>query len=121
MKRLKILLFSCAVTCAFTAQAQEQFTLSSPDGKLQSTIAVGEKLTYNITCDGRQVLSSSPISMSLDNGEVWGEKPKLSGSSRKHVDETMPSPFYRAQKLENCYNELTLRFKKMECGIPGIQ
>ena len=50
--------------------------------------------------------------MTLDNGEVWGEKAKLSGTSGKKVDQMIPSPFYRASELRDHYNELTLRFKK---------
>lgn len=83
MKKLKILLFLCVVACTLTVQAQKQFTLNSPDGKLQTTITVGDKLTYDIHCDGRQILASSPISMTLENGEVWGEKAKLAGTSGK--------------------------------------
>lgn len=110
MKKLTVLLM--CVLCAFIAQAQKTFTLSSPDGKLQTTITAGDKLTYDITCNGRQILAASPISMTLDNGEVWGEKAKLSGTSRKSVDRMIPSPFYRANELRDYYNELTLRFKK---------
>ena len=112
MKKLKILLFLCVVACTLTVQAQKQFTLNSPDGKLQTTITVGDKLTYDIHCDGRQILASSSISMTLDNGEVWGEKAKLAGTSGKKVDQMVPSPFYRANELRDYYNELTLRFKK---------
>ena len=112
MKKLKILLFLCVVACTLTVQAQKQFTLNSPDGKLQTTITVGDKLTYDIHCDGRQILASSPISMTLENGEVWGEKAKLAGTSGKKVDQMVPSPFYRANELRDYYNELTLRFKK---------
>ena len=110
MKKLTVLLMR--VLCAFIAQAQKTFTLSSPDGKLQTTITTGDELTYDITCNGRQILAASPISMTLDNGEVWGEKAKLSGTSRKSVDRMIPSPFYRANELRDYYNELTLRFKK---------
>ncbi|WP_289192964.1 glycoside hydrolase family 97 N-terminal domain-containing protein, partial [Bacteroides acidifaciens] len=112
MKKLKILLFLCVVACTLTVQAQKQFTLNSPDGKLQTTITVGDKLTYEICCNGRQILAPSPISMTLNNGEVWGEKAKLSGTSGKKVDQMIPSPFYRASELRDHYNELTLRFKK---------
>lgn len=50
MKKLTVLLM--CVLCAFIAQAQKTFTLSSPDGKLQTTITTGDKLTYDITCNG---------------------------------------------------------------------
>ena len=111
MKKLTILLLLC-VLCTLSLQAQKQFTLVSPDGNLKTTISIGDRLTYDITCNNRQILAPSPISMTLDNGNVWGEKAKLSGTSRKSVDEMIPSPFYRANELRDHYNELTLRFKK---------
>ena len=101
MKKLTVLLM--CVCCVFTAQAQKQFTLNSPGGNLQTTITIGDQLTYDITCDGRQILAPSPIAMSLDNGEVWGEKAKLSGTSRKSVDRMVSSPFYRANELRDHY------------------
>lgn len=110
MKKLHILFF--CVLSVFSVHAQKQFTLVSPDGMLKTTITTGEQLTYDIVRNGKQILASSPISMTLDNGVVWGEKTSLSGSSTKSVDRMIPSPFYRANELRDCYNELTLRFKK---------
>lgn len=100
------------VLSVFAAHAQKQFTLVSPDGMLKTTITIGEQLTYDIVRNGKQILASSPISMTLDNGVVWGEKTSLSGSSTKSMDRMIPSPFYRANELRDCYNELILRFKK---------
>lgn len=68
MKR--ILLFLCCLGWAFTSQAQKQLSLASPDGRLTTTIQIGEKLTYDIRLDGQQVLAPSPISMTLSDGEV---------------------------------------------------
>lgn len=107
MKKLTFLLL--CVLCTLSLQAQKQFTLASPDGNLKTTITIGDRLTYDITCNGRQILTPSPISMTLDNGTVWGENAKLSGTSRKSVDEMILSPFYRASELRNHYNGLTLR------------
>lgn len=110
MKKLTFLLL--CVLCTLSLQAQKQFTLTSPDGNLKTTITTGDRLTYDIVCNGRQILSPSSLSMTLDNGSVWGEKTSLSGTSRKSVDQTIPSPFYRSTEMRDCYNELTMRFKK---------
>lgn len=48
------------------------FQLNSPDGHLNTTITIGEQLTYDIKCNGKQVLAASPLSMTLENGTVWG-------------------------------------------------
>lgn len=111
MKRLNLLL-TC--TCAFFAlsvQAQKQLLLSSPDGKLKSTITIGDKLTYDISCNGQQVLAPSPISAKLDNGKVWGDKARLTKVTEKKNDTQIEAPFYRASRVRDYYNELTLRFK----------
>lgn len=109
MKTFKIL-FLC-VLCTLSVQAQKQYKLASPDGKLQTTITAGKQLNYDITFKGQQILETSPISMTLDNGEVWGENDKPSKVSRKSINEKVSSPFYRATELTNNYNEMTLKFK----------
>ena len=109
MKTFKIFIL-CAL-CTLVAQAQKQYQLASPDGKLKTTITAGKQLTYNITFNGQQVLEDSPLAMTLDNGEVWGENDKPSKVSRKSVDQEIDAPFYRADELDDEYNEMTLQFK----------
>ncbi len=107
----KTLLCILCVVATLVVHAQKSFTLNSPDGKLQTTIQVGQQLTYDITCEGQQILLPSPLSMTLEDGTVWGASPRLAGSSRQSVNRVIPSPFYRATEMKDCYNELTLRFK----------
>ena len=92
--------------------AQKQFTLASPDGKVSTTITVGDMLQYSISIDGQQVLAPSPISMTLSTGEVWGQKPSLRGNKRSSVKQDIASPLYRAATLTDNYNALTLNFRK---------
>lgn len=109
MKKI-IMMFLCGMFL-FPAYAQKVFTLKSPSGKLSATISAGEQLKYDVACNGRQVVSSPAISMTLDNGEVWGDGDRLLGSKQKSVNSSVPSPFYRASEMKDCYNELELRFK----------
>ena len=109
MKTLKVLIL--CVLCAFSAQAQKQYSLTSPDGKLKTNITTGKQLTYDITFHNQQVLESSPLSMTLDNGEVWGENDKVSKVTRKSVNSKISTPLYRANEIVENYNELTLQFK----------
>ena len=109
MKKIKI--FLLLVLCTFVAQAQKQYQLASPDGKLQTTVNAGEKLTYDITFNGQQILETSPLSMTLSNGEVWGENDKPSKVSRKSVNGVVKTPFYRATEVPEVYNEMTMKFK----------
>ena len=109
MKTLKVLIL--CVLCAFSAQAQKQYSLTSPDGKLKTNVTTGKQLTYDITFHNQQVLEASPLSMTLDNGEVWGENDKVSKVTRKSVNGKISTPLYRANEIVENYNELTLQFK----------
>ena len=115
MKKLTFLLL--CVLCTLSLQAQKQFTLASPDGNLKTTITIGDRLTYDITCNGRQISDSFSHINDVDNGTVWGENAKLSGTSRKSVDEIYHL-LLPCQRIEKYYNGLTLRFKKdVECRV----
>ena len=110
MKKLTIL-FLCS-WIVLTTQARKVFQLNSPDGHLNTTITIGEQLTYDIKCNGKQVLAASPLSMTLENGTVWGDHPQLTSSSRKEVDQLIDSPFYRSSQLRDHYKKLVLCFRK---------
>ena len=109
MKKIKI--FFLLVLCTLAVQAQKQYKLASPDGNLQTTVNTGERLTYDITFNGQQILEASPLSMTLNNGEVWGENDKPSKVSRKSVNGVVKTPFYRASEVPEVYNEMTMKFK----------
>ena len=97
---------------ALGAYAQKQLTATSPDGRIVTTVTLGDKLTYTIAHDGETILHESPISLTLSSGEVWGDKPQLAQSAQKSIRQTIVSPFYRKDKIEDEYTLLTLNFKK---------
>ncbi|MCE2617583.1 glycoside hydrolase family 97 protein [Phocaeicola oris] len=106
-KTLGIMLLSfMAATYSF---AQKQFTLSSPDGNLKTTITADKQLMYNIICDGREILAPSPIGMKTDNGTSFTDNVKVKGNKKGKIDETINSPFYRSKTMENKCNTLTIK------------
>ena len=106
-----LLLLAASVACAFPALAQKTYTLTSPDGRLRTTVAAGDALTYAVTLDGRPILDASPLSLTLDNGTTWGIAPRVTGVSRTSVDTAIPSPFYRSAEVRDRYNGLTLKMR----------
>ncbi len=106
----KILLFVC-ILWALTVQAHKEFELLSPDGKLQTEIKIGEYVSYNISREGYRILNDSPLSMTLTNGIVWGENPRLVSTKRNSVNAMVASPFYRRSEIRDNYNSLILNFK----------
>ena len=106
--------FFLSLMCLLSASAlmaDKTFQLASPDGKVQSTIQVGDKLTYDIQVDGRQVLAPSAISMKLSTGCEWGVNPKGVSPKKSSINEEVASPFYRTKTMKNECNVLVLNFK----------
>ena len=108
MRNFALGMLLMTASAAFSANT---YDITSPDGRLKAEINVDRTLDYSISLDGRTVLDPSPLSMTLGNGTVWGVEPKLAKVSRKTVDTTLPTPFYRADEIEERYNAATLDFK----------
>lgn len=112
MKRLKsVLILLLALGCAYAAQAEKIYRLTSPDGRLQTCVSVGERLTYDLSLDGRTLLLPSQIGMQLADGRSWGANAQVRKAERQSVDLTHPAPFYRSNEVHDRYNALTLRMK----------
>ena len=91
--------------------AKNTGTLASPDGKLTATVTAGSSVKYSIALDGRTVMCPSEISMTLDDGTVWGPGSKVIRIRKKSEDAVHDSPFYRSAQVRDRYNSMTLEFK----------
>ncbi len=96
---------------SFGAFAAKNYDVVSPDGRLKADINVDKNITYSVTLGDKVILEPSAISMTMENGTVWGNDPKVTKCTRKSVDATVASPFYRADKMAEKYNAATLDFK----------
>ncbi|MBQ1408779.1 MAG: glycoside hydrolase family 97 protein [Bacteroidales bacterium] len=107
MKKIFIVLITLSL--ALSASAKEKsYTLSSPDGRLKTTIATNNNtITYNLVVDNDTILL--PSSIGLGGAAFLPHKIK---TSRRSVDETISSPFSHQATMRNHYNELTLHLLK---------
>ena len=109
-KKLFRLLSIAMLLACVNVWAQKTYELASPDGKLRTTVSVGDRITYTLTHESTAVLSATPISMTLASGEILGKAPKGTKVSRSSVNRTVSSPFYKKSQVTEKYNELTLTF-----------
>ena len=86
------------------------YSVESPDGRLNVEINSGERLTYSLSLDGDRLVQESEIAMILDDGTLYGGNAKVKKVSRRSVDETFSSSFYKKSSIENRFNEMTLKF-----------
>ena len=107
---MKLIAFFILLAGMANVSAQKVYELASPDGKLKATVNVGEQITYTLTHESTAVLSASPISMTLESGEILGKAPKGVKTKQSSVDRMVASPFYKKSQVAEKYNELVLTF-----------
>jgi len=90
---------------------QTSYKLNSPDGKLELDFS---DFKYSVTVDGVQMLAPSQISMTLQDGTVYGGKASIQKLVRKQVDEVFYSPIYKRSAIRDNYNEMTLKYKDFD-------
>lgn len=97
--------------CGATASAaQRTITLSSPDGKTQAIINVGDQITYSLTQDDEEILNPSQISMTLTDGTIFGVGSKLRSVDRYSESQIIETPNYKSTHIEDVHNGVVLDF-----------
>jgi alpha-glucosidase len=100
-----------AASSAASGQQGRQYQVQSPDGATQLTVEVGPQLSYSVTHRGRPLLSSSPISLTLQGGRVLGAGDRVRSEARRQVrDSVLPLAPTKSGVVRDRYNELRLRF-----------
>lgn len=107
-KHLILTLMFCASLYSY---GQKQHLLSSPDGNIQVSINLSDKIYYDIVCQKDTLLKQCNLHMQLGNQEI-GNYPRLIKASRKSVDEPLkPVIALKYSTVPNKYNRLLLKFK----------
>ncbi|MBQ8449590.1 MAG: glycoside hydrolase family 97 N-terminal domain-containing protein, partial [Bacteroidaceae bacterium] len=110
MKRFSVLLL-VAVFCATTVLSQTKRTLVSPNEKIKIEVELADGITYDVFCDGEQILDNCRMSLDVA-GNVLGSQPQLKGTQHRSVNE-IKRPFLHLKYAEvpNIYNEMLLKMK----------
>lgn len=87
------------------------FSISSPDGRLRVVIRVAETVTYSLMHDGVELVCESPLSMTLNTGEIWGHKAQVRDFRTEEHRGTIASPFSKSAMVTDHYREGVLRFR----------
>ena len=101
------LLFVLTVSFAFP----KDYKVTSPDGKITVNVNVGTDIKWSATVDDKEVINSSKIAMTLDNGKVLGNSEKVKSARTSMLNE-ISRPVVankRSEITDNC-NILTISF-----------
>ena len=85
--------------------------LSSPNGKLNLSLQISDKIAYSIKVQDKVLLDNCLLQLQLRD-QTLGEKPKIVSQKRKTITETIkPVVPLKYSSINNQYNQLIINFK----------
>lgn len=111
MKKHLILTIALCITATLPIKAQEEYTVSSPNGSLELKISMRDTLSYQIFADGEALSEISPIAMIVErNGRriTLGENPAVEKCSRNSISQKIPMHLGENDQIDDTYNEMIL-------------
>lgn len=113
----KYLIISLFIVMILKLNAKE-FTVSSPSGKLAVKISVDEKITYSVLLNDAVLISPSEISMTLDDGTIFGQNAKAGKAKTASVSsEIVPVVNRKYNKIPDVYNSMIIPFKNYSLEV----
>jgi alpha-glucosidase len=84
----------------------------SPDGKISISIDVNNSISYSVSYAGKNVILSSPISVTLEKQGELGKNPKLIKTVTHKQDQILqPVVPVKSKTIKDSYNEAVLYFE----------
>lgn len=108
----KYFILSVLIFTSLFADAINNLTLFSPDGKIKVEISGKPSLSFNVSYEGKTLFNSPDVSLHLSDGIVIGKNVRFEGVKRQKINQTVQSPFYRATEIQDNYNGLSFNIDK---------
>ncbi|MGS2738219.1 glycoside hydrolase family 97 protein [Sinomicrobium sp. M5D2P17] len=103
-----LLTFLCA---GFTTSYAQDLKLHSPDGRIELSVHLGDKIYYSISCGGELLLKECYLQMTTED-KVLGKVPELSDKKYSSTDKVLrPVVPLKYAEIQDHYNALRMDFK----------
>lgn len=91
-----------------SATAQSNYSLSSPDHRIEVKIRTADRIRYDVLLNGKALLQDSALSIKIDQ-KTLGLEPKVKATKERSVDQEIePAVRQKFAKLRENYRELRL-------------
>jgi alpha-glucosidase len=110
-RALFICLFLCVVLIQ-TGKSADDFEVFSPDKNIKIKVDIGDQILFSVFHKSHEILTPSPISMTVKDKGKLGFEPILSNTAQRSIDQKI-SPVVREKRavIEDNFNEMTMHFQ----------
>src|SRR5215471_11232157 len=100
-----------------TARAQGNYSVKSPDGRIEVRIRTADRIKYDVVLNGKALLQDSDLSINIDHTTL-GANPKVTAHKERSANQVLePVVRQKFAKIRENYNELRL---EMEGGYAVV-
>ncbi len=109
--RLAALVLPQIFCVALALNAQSNYSLRSPDGRVEMKISLGDRIRYGVSFKGNLLVQDCALSLKVEQTTL-GLEPKIKSSKELSVDqEVIPVVRQKFSKIREKYNELRLQME----------
>lgn len=111
MKKMLLLIVCMGFMLPYINAQAKVIELSSPNGKLNLSLQISDKIAYSIKVQDKVLLDNCLLQLQLRD-QTLGENPKIVSQKRKTITETIkPVVPLKYSSINNQYNQLIINFK----------
>lgn len=104
-------IFLSVLVFSFMLSAKD-YRVHSPNKRIAVTVTAGQKIYYSVSFDKKPVITSSPISLTVEPGGVLGHNPVVTKAHKRSFNQRLkPVVPQKNAVIIDRFNRLTLRFK----------
>ena len=108
MTKLKFILILFLAYFAQRVAMAKDFTVCSPNGRVEAVVSASDKLTLKVCLDGKTLVCAQDISLVVDNGRKVPQNGKARKTAAKKLSEKIDAPFYRQASFDFAASTITL-------------
>ena len=107
-----VLVFILTTFClGQSAVAQSNYSLRSPDQRIEVRIRAADRLSYDVLLNGNPLLQSSTLSMNVNHATL-GAQPRVRATKKQTENKEIISPVpQKSVRIREHYNELRLEME----------
>ena len=94
-----------------SAMAQSNYSLRSPDQRIEVRVRAADRLTYDVLLNGNPLLHNSTLSININHTNL-GALPRVRASKQRSENKEIISPVpQKSVRIREHYNELKLEME----------
>ena len=110
-KLIKTIMCMAIMTVGLMANCHAaNYTLTSPDGRLEMDVHTNPRLYYTVSLDNNEVVAASPIGLMMSDGRMWNGTTAITNASTSSHNDVVYPLMGKSKEIADCYNELVLTF-----------